>query len=129
MKISNRKENKIRQYDGKDAHCRLDYKLHINTDYYMVRFSQRRMRSNSARVRIRIKEWVKNIWLMIITVRNASREIYNLGEVLCHSKFLTKQTNNSGMEMMKPLGVMGIEVNTYHDISRGLENKCHVYIG
>ena len=28
---------------------------------------------------------------MINTVRNASREIYNLGEVLCHSKLLTKQ--------------------------------------
>ena len=37
---------------------------------------------------------------------------------------VTKQTCNiSGMGMAKPLGVMGIEVTTYHDISRGLENK------
>ena len=38
-------------YDGKD-----DYKLHNNIDYHMVRFSQRRMRSNSVRDRIRTKE-------------------------------------------------------------------------
>ena len=67
---------------------------------------------------------------MIITVRNMSREIDNLGEVLCHSKLLTKQTRNiSGMGMTKPLCVMGIAVTAYHDISRGLENKCLVYIG
>ena len=48
--------------------------------------------------------------LMIFTVRNASREIYNLGEALCHSKRLTKLTCNiSGMGMTRPLGVMGIE--------------------
>ena len=51
------------------------------------------------------------------------REINNLGEVLYHSKLLTKQTCNiSGMGMTKPLGVMGIEVTTYHDISIGLKN-------
>ena len=93
----------------------------------MVRFSQRRMRSNSARARIRTK--IKKIWLMIITFRNV-REIYNLGEVLCHSKLLSKQTCNiSGMGMTTPLGVMGIVVTKYLDISRGLENKYLVYIG
>ena len=97
--------------DIKGRHiCRLDYKLHINTDYHMVRFSQRRMRSNSARVRIRTKQYIKNIWLIIITVRNGSREIYNLGEVLGHSKLMTKHTCNiSGLGMMKPLGVSGIK--------------------
>ena len=39
--------------------CRLDYKLHMNTDYQMVRFDQRRMRSNSARVRIRTRNMSK----------------------------------------------------------------------
>ena len=67
---------------------------------------------------------------MIISVRNASREINNLGEVLFHNKHLTKHTCSiSGVGMTKPLGVMGIEVTTYHDISRGLEKKCLVYIG
>ena len=62
----------------------------------------------------------KKIWL-IITVMNVSREIYVLDEVLCHSKLLTKQTwIINGMGMMKPLGVMGIEVTTFHDIGRGL---------
>ena len=28
------------------------------------------------------------------------------------------------MEITKPLAVMGIEVTTYHDISRVLENMC-----
>ena len=54
-------------------------------------------------------------------------EIYSLGEVLCHGKLLTKQTCNiSGMGMTNALSVM---VTTYHDISRGLENKYLVYIG
>ena len=48
---------------------------------------------------------------MIIKVRNVSREMNNLGKVLCHSKILTKQTCNiSGMEMTKSLGVMGLEI-------------------
>ena len=33
------------------------------------------------------------------------------------------------MGMTNPLGGMGIKVTTYHDISKGLENKCLVYIG
>ena len=41
---------------------------------------------------------------MIITVRNMSREIYNLGDALCHSKLLKKQICTiSGMGMMKPV--------------------------
>ena len=77
-------------------------------------------------VRIRTKESAKKIWLMIIA---DSREIYNLDEVLCHSKLSTKQTcDTSGMGMTKPLGVRYIEFTTYHDIRIGLENKCLVYI-
>ena len=45
-------------------------------------------------------------------------------EALCHSKLLTIQTCSiDGMGMKKPLGVVGIEVTTYHDISKEMENK------
>ena len=42
---------------------------------------------------------------MIIMVRNASRKNYNLGEVLCYNKLLTKQTCN--------ISGMGIEENMW----------------
>ena len=66
----------------------------------------------------------------IFKLRLAAR-IDNKGSQLMFvpNSFSAVPCNISGMGMAKPLSVIGIEVTTFHDISRGLENKCLVYIG
>ena len=104
--------------------CSLEYKLHINTDYHMVIFFQRRMRSNSARVGIRTKEIGQED--MADDYQSGMR--VGKSTILCHRKPLTKQTCNiSGVGMTKSLCVRFIEVTKPMILAKGWRSDLSIF--